>query len=148
MHVISSCCFVMRHSWTQNTREHKTMHSWAVWKNTETQNVTKTESDADLWSHSLAGSEHFNPISSEEITLLLVRCPAAEATQMSPNGTGVNNPFDYCYYFALGLCFFFFITRPDRKRDSALLRPSETKEAQLARIKSRCIYQNTHRELI
>lgn len=43
---------------------------------------------------------------------------------MSSSGIGINNPFDYCYYFALGLCSF--ITHPDWKSsqwDSALLRP-------------------------
>lgn len=96
---------------------------------------SQAESDADLWRHSLTRSEHFNPISSKEITLLLVRCPAAGAKQMSPNGTGINNPFDYCYYFASGPCSF--ITHPDRKNsqgDSALLKPSE--------IKSHCIIKD------
>lgn len=72
------------------------------------------ESDANMWSHSLTRSEPFNLISSEKITLLLVGCPAAEAKQMSPNGTGVNNPFDYCYYFAPGPCSF--ITLLERKK--------------------------------
>lgn len=92
--------------------------------------LSEAECDADLWSHSLIGSEHFNPISAEEMTLLLVRCPAAEAKQMSPNGAGINNPFDYCYYTASGPCSF--IAHLDRRNsqwDSALLRPSEIKEA-------------------
>lgn len=90
----------------------------------------EAECDADLWSHSLIRSEHFNPISIEEITLLLVRCPAAEAKQMSPNGTGINNPFDYCYYFASGPCSFIaHLDRKNSQRDSALLRPSDIKEA-------------------
>ncbi len=91
---------------------------------------SEAECDSDLWSHSLIRSEHFNPISTEEITLLLVRCPAAEGKQMSSNGIGINNPFDYCYYFASGPCSF--IAHLDRKNsqwDSALLRPSDIKEA-------------------
>lgn len=87
-----------------DTREHNTTQGWPVQKNgnPDALRSNKAESDADLWSYSLIRSEHFNPIFSEEITLLLFGHPAAEAKQMSPAGTGVNKPFDYCYCFALG----------------------------------------------
>ncbi len=126
---ISLCSSLIDAFWSQITRECKSMQSRPVWK-TWRPKYNEAESVADLWSHSLIRSGHFNPISSEEITLLLVRCPAAEAMQMSPNGTGINSPFDYCCYFASGPCSF--ITHPDRRnrrRDSALLRPSEIKGA-------------------
>lgn len=83
---------------TQNT----TMISRRPVKTQTVPRFSKAESDAGLWSHSLICSEHFNLIFYEKITLLLFSCPAAEARQMSPNGTGINNAFDYCYYSASG----------------------------------------------
>lgn len=48
-------------------------------------------------------------------SIFFVRCPAAGAQQMSQQRTGVNSPFDYCYYLALRPCF---ITYPDDEKNT------------------------------
>lgn len=48
------------------------------------------------------GRNMFNPICSKEIALALFSRPAAEAKQMSPVGSGSQQPADCCYCLALG----------------------------------------------
>lgn len=127
-----------------DTREHNTTQGWPVWKNgnPDALKSNKAESDADLWSYSLIRSEHFNPISSEEITLPLFGHPAAEAKQMSPAGTRVNKPFDYCYCFASGAHVLLLHSLPryeEEKKRSVGLSTSQDQSHQLVRITSQCL---------
>lgn len=117
-----------------NARSCRTVHSWPASENPKRTKIQQIETSLMQICEATVSSGHniSNPISSEEIALPLFSCPAAEAKQMSPSGSGINNPLDcgYCFASGGGLSSFNRTARSDRKKItwSPGLGPSHAKD--------------------
>lgn len=97
-----------------DARSCRTVHSRPASENPKCTKIQQIETSLMQICEATVSSGHniSNPISAEEIALPLFSSPAAEAKQMSPSGSGINNPLDCGYCFASGGACLRLIARP------------------------------------